>query len=473
MTRGTTLVILAVLIAAHIALAATFASITPFRTPGFLFGSRDPATGGPQHVADIGAPDERQHVNYVLGLVHGGGLPVFNPKDPNLNETLESHQPPLFYVLAAGWGSILGAYMPPEPPATEGKEMAQDDGVKLRSLNVVIGALTVGGVFMLAFWAYRKPEVALAATAFAALLPMHAALNGAVSNDPLLICLCTWVLALVAKSIWDGWTIGTALAVGILTGLAILTKTSGVALLPVLLVAVMMKQDRRPTGRQLVAAVVPTLVMVLPWWVRNQKLYGDPLAMGAFSQAFVGTAQASTFIQAFGTAGYWISMVGLWTVCAFIGAFGYMDIWLTNTGMRGGAQSIYLVAWLVILAAIAGWVMAVRRDNTDGKRMHLLNGLFFLVVLLLFLKFNMQYFQAQARYLLPAIGPIACGIGLGLVTLARDRWKVAISVVVIVFGFISAFALTKLPGEFAKRQGTVTATLGSDTSGPADAVQVK
>lgn len=452
MGRNATLGILFALIGAHIVLAAVFASITPFRTPGALLYQRDPKTEGPPKVQDVGAPDERQHVNYIARLVHGGGFPVFNPHDPNLYETYQSHQPPLFYLLAAGWATVAGVDLPPAPPASEGKEMDQSDGVKLRALNVVIGSATVAGVFMLAFWAYRRPEVALTAAAFAALLPMNLALSGAVSNDPLLFCLCTWTLALTVRAVRDGWTNQLAAGVGLLAALAILTKTTGVALLPILLVAVLLKGVPRPNRTQILIAVAPILLFVTPWWVRNQQLYGDPLALRAFSEAFVGSAQASPFIQGYGPAGYWIDWVGAWTVRSFIGIFGYMDIWLTNTGGRTGANSVYQVAWLVLLAAAAGWVMALRKpDDAEAKRIHLLNGLFFLVVLFLFLRFNTQYFQAQARYLLPAIGPIACGVGLGLVTLCRDRWKIALSVVVLVFGFASIFAVVKLPDQFAKR----------------------
>ena len=90
--------------------------------------------------------------------------------------------------------------------------------------------------------------------------------------------------------------------------------------------------------------------------------------------------------------------------------------------------------------------------------MHLVNGLFFLAVLLTFLKFNMQYFQAQARYLLPAIGPIAAAVGAGLVALTRDRRLLALGVIVLVFGFLDVFALTRLPGQFAERTGMAQRT---------------
>ncbi len=65
--------------------------MTPYRSGGVLLGQRDPATGQPQQVSDVGAPDERQHANYTLKLVRGEGFPVLDPNDPNLIENYQAH----------------------------------------------------------------------------------------------------------------------------------------------------------------------------------------------------------------------------------------------------------------------------------------------------------------------------------------------------------------------------------------------
>lgn len=454
MGRNQTLAILFAIIAVHIALAAAFASMTPYRKDGLIFSNRG------AHANDIGAPDERQHVNYIARLVHGNGFAVLDPKDPNLYEHYQAHQPPAFYVLAAGWATVTGIDIPPPPPGNEGREMSVDDGVKLRALNVVIGSFTIAGVYMLAFWGYRRVEGSLTAAAFAALLPMNVALSGAVSNDPLLICLCTWALAMLFHAMHDGWTVKRAVILGLLAGLAILTKSTGVALLPAILLGAVI--SRKPTGDEAVtptkpihwvAALVPLLLLVVPWWLRNMSLYGDPLAMKAFKQSFTGSAQASMFIEGMGPLNYWKNMVFAWTAESFVGVFGYMDIWLTNTGMRGGSRGIYWMCWGLLLVAALGWISGLRHETTEGKRLHLVNGTFFLVVVVMFLGFNATYFQAQARYLLPALGPISCGVGFGLISMFRNRVGTAFALTVLIFGLADGFALTHLPNEFAQRMG--------------------
>jgi hypothetical protein len=50
---------------------------------------------------------------------------------------------------------------------------------------------------------------------------------------------------------------------------------------------------------------------------------------------------------------------------------------------------------------------------------HVINGVFLVVMIVLFIQFNRGFFQAQARYIMPAIGPIGCLLGLGVAWLCE------------------------------------------------------
>ena len=419
----------------HVCLATWFANITPYRKAGFVSGRAAP---------DIGAPDERQHVNYVKHILTGQGFPVFNPKDPNLGENYQSHQPPAFYLLAAGWSEVTGS-----------SDLDSDGaGKRLRFLNALLGGLGVYAVFLLGIWGFKKQEVGVLAAAFVALLPMNVALSGAVSNDVLLYALCTLTLAISALSIQTGWSKKRCLAAGVCIGLAMLTKTTAVALVPAVLIAVFAAGPGRPKAAGWALAILPLILLPLPWWIRNEHLYGDPFAMKAFKEAFTGSPQATYFIDLYGSGSYWLNWVGWWALRSFFGAFGYMDIWLNETGHPGGNAPNALYRVLIALSALAfiGWIMSwksFREDRTVQVR--LMNMAFLVVVLLFFLSFNMQYFQAQARYVLPAIGPIACGYAGGVLTLAKNRWLPALATLVIVLGGTCIYAGVRLPDEFAKR----------------------
>jgi len=478
MPRNVTLSILLALIVAHIVLAANYAAVTPYRQAGVVLG-----WGRPQQVVDIGAPDERQHVNYVIHLLKTHSFPVFNPNDKNLGETYQSHQPPAYYLLAAAWSTITGA-----------SDLEQrDSGLKLRALNIVLGAGTVAGVFFLAFWGFRNPEVALTAAAFTALLPMFTALSGAVSNDPLLILLCTWVLAVTALCLRDGWSWKRVIAIGVLTGLAMLTKTTALALVPILLLAAFLPQEvpkpeynpeestlealgaldsapkRKPAFAMLCVAGVLALVIVGPWWARNQSLYKDPLAINAFNQAFKGSPQKSALVEGFQASDpdssaemtYWKDWVGWWTARSFFGVFGNMDIWLNETGtsFTGTSQkgvvapnTLYRICLAMVVLCVIGWIWAMTKGEWKAtKSVQILNAAFAVIVLLLFLKFNMQYFQAQARYLFPALGPISCAVAIGVWQMLGTRRVLALPVVAILLLGLNLYALSVVPDGFAKR----------------------
>jgi|CXWL01.1.fsa_nt_gi 4-amino-4-deoxy-L-arabinose transferase-like glycosyltransferase len=421
------------LLCMHCALAIAYASITPYRSAG-----RIRFQGGAQ-VSDIGAPDERQHVNYILHLVRGEGFPVLDPKDPNLGENYQAHQPPLYFMLAS---------LPARAVAPETLE--QPGGYWLRFLNCMIGVMTVIGVFLLAFWSTKRDDIALLAAAFSALLPMHIALNGAISNDPLLFCLCTWTLAFCSLGVQQGWCQGIAIRIGLLAGLAMLTKTTAIALTPIIALSLLANHKIWKPSNSFRLALSTFLVLFAVaglWWLRNLNLYGDPFAMKAFNAAFVNSPQASAFINELGAYTYWTQWVGWWTMRSFVGTFGYMDIFLPNF-LYGIALLIFLVCWTL------GGLRS--KELVQSKwQSGMLYGFMGLVVLL-FVRFNLQYFQGQARYLLPAIGPIAILFSLGWQSAFAKlpRWNLA--VLVSIFLALNLYVLSILPREFLMRaaQGT-------------------
>lgn len=428
MTRRTYVLIGAFAIAmSHFALSAFFAAATPYRESGRLLNQ------GGAPAQDIGAPDERQHANYVQRLLEGQGFPVFDPHSPDLYETYQSHQPPAYYVLAAGWAKATGVTDVADPSS----------GMRLRLLSALIGAIGILGVFSLARTITESDALALAAAAIAAWLPMLAALDGSVSNDSLLIALCSWSLALFAQGAVKGWTVARAVGAGVLVGAALLTKTTAVALLIPFAVAVLATRPR-PAWGVVAAGAAACLLVPLPWWIRNTTLYGDPLAIRAFGDAFTGTAQAKTFIEAFGVGGYWIDWVGWWTARSFVGTFGYMDIFLPSP--------VYAAVLLAFAAGLVVWFARFLRDReaSSQRTAQIVNLLFALFVLAFFLRFNAQYFQGQGRYLMPAVAAFAVALASGLCVMMRGKPQLA---AFLAAGLLvtSLYALSILPAEFQRR----------------------
>lgn len=452
MTKQTAAILATVLAVVHLVLACMYASVTPYRSSGFLLGQRDPKTGTYQQVPDIGAPDERQHANYVLRLTRGQGFPVLDPTDPNLIENYQAHQPPLFYLIEAGWVKAFGVDLE-----------SSSSGFSARFPNAIIGALTVLGTFFLGLWAFQRSDVGLVAASFVALLPMNAALSGAISNDPLLYCLCTWTLANLAKGCVEGWCMGIAIRVGLLVGLAILTKTTAIALLPILLISLFIGPNK-PNLKHVVACAAVLVLVAAPWLARNQSLYGDPLAISAFNEAFKNSPSREliTGIAEIQNPGknpdiaYWTDWVGWWTARSFFGVFGYMDVFLNERGTpaTGPNSPNALYRMLLSLGAVVSilWLTALRNPEWRvHSRMHWLLGTFLLIVAILFVRFNLQYFQGQARYLFPAISVFGVGTAIAVLNVSRGKWQASLAAVVFVLGALNAYALTRLPTEFTRR----------------------
>jgi 4-amino-4-deoxy-L-arabinose transferase-like glycosyltransferase len=433
---------LVVIALCHLLISSWFSSVTPYRTAGYEL-RLDPATGRQAEMKDIGAPDERQHVNYIRDFMASGKFPVLDPKDPNLYENYQAHQPPLYYSFAVAWAKITGTQ-----PDLESKS----DGTKLRFLSAIFGIITIWGTFALARACRFTDGTALLAAGITAFLPMNLALSGAVSNDPLLFCLSTWTLVWIVRGLCDGWDTKTIVAVGICAGLAAVTKTTAAALFVAIFAAGVI--GPRFTVSEALSkrggawfALGVGLLIAGPWWLRNFTIYGDPFALKVFSQAFTGSPQASAFIDGLGPTTYWIQMVGWWTARSFIGAFGYMNIWLTDTGGPNGGSQVYIVSLAIL--AIGGVVGLTRlRTNTAAS---VVLGLYTVVIFALFFRFNMQYFQAQARYVFPALAPIAVLVAAGWSKIGEKRNGIAVSAIVIAVAVPLALAVKKIPEGFERR----------------------
>ncbi len=239
-----------------------------------------------------------------------------------------------------------------------------------------------------------------------------------------------------------------AVFIGALTGLSILTKSSALALIPALILALIFLLKNRQVSVKFVSiSVCLALLFALPLWLRNMQVYGDPLALKAFKDSFGGSAQASTFINGVGAFSYWTDWVLWWTSRSAIGVGGYMDIFMPQNFYFG---AIGLISLLPILGLVNR--AAVKEITPDEKQIQgqlkWTFGVFVFTVLALFISFNSTYFQAQARYLLPAFAIFAAWIGRKESQLHEAKFPV------IIFSLCLGLSLyfgSTLPAEFARR----------------------
>lgn len=354
-------------------------------------------------------PDEARHLEYAIQLAEGRGGGDFRLEPAGT----ETHQPPGYYLLAAGVIRLGGGL------------------VAVRLLSVLAGLVTMGLTWRLAQeWVPEAdPWVAVAAAGAVGFLPMNFYLSAAVNNDPAVILVVTGGLLLLARGLKRGFTARSALGLGLVCGLALMVKSTGLCLLVAATVGLWPRRGEwREGGKRLGALALGVAVVAGPWLTRNTLRYGDPLAARAFSQVAVGMSPEQV---AGGNAWlYWVQYVA--------------DMfWLTSWGAFDGLQGkecaypidvyLFLSAWPLL--AILGWVRGrgTGPDEAWRRRFHTALAAGAAVLLGGFISFNLELFQAQARYFFAFLPAVLTLIMWGLARLGRGSRGLPVAFAVSLF----------------------------------------
>lgn len=269
------------------------------------------------------ADDEPAHTRYIEYIVRHDSLPRIS-----VANGLESHQPPLYYLLAAGWQRALGipAFTPKIIPAhyknptyEEGRlpyvhdytPTEHQDAIylrELRLLSVLLGLGTVLLTYAAARVLYLPESVALCSGLFVALLPRELVVSSSVTNDALVVPLCSLALLLFLLAERNRAAQQFArrrlyiLGMGVVLGAAATTKLNSLPAAVVLFALVLVPAIWAPTRvpslassskhagngsplafeSRLLADVVIGILGFLAtsgwWFIRNKRLYGQFLA---------------------------------------------------------------------------------------------------------------------------------------------------------------------------------------------------
>jgi 4-amino-4-deoxy-L-arabinose transferase-like glycosyltransferase len=300
------------------------------------------------------ASDELWHYPMVKTIADNWALPVQDPANVGPWRQ-EGSQPPLYYVLGALstlWidtsdmdearhlnphvdigiatpdGNVNLVVHEPEREAFPWRGTVLAIHV-IRFLSVLMAAAGV----LLTYLVVREvvpeePAVALAATAVHAFTPMVVFIAGSVNNDNLVVPLSSLALLMLLRLLrWRGGTLrqaaGHYLLLGVVLGLAALTKASSLALTLLTALVVTVRAVRRGGSagrREFVVGAAATLMPLLGiagwWYVRNLRLYGDPSGLNAFVEILGKRDVPASLCQlwrerASFLAGYWGNFGGL------------------------------------------------------------------------------------------------------------------------------------------------------------------
>jgi len=369
--------------------------------------------------------DELEHAEVVRHIAVTGRLPVHDQAEAQgFHVRQEASQPPLYHILAAGWSRLLSLPTTPHNPSLvpgdvvacgpaatfynkatwKHEPFARDAmwrGASLtlhgqRAFSTLLQVITLIGVWTLARRISTDGTVAELATILVAFNPQFQLVAAGVNNDNAVIPLATWGLV-VGFDLWDrGPTWRRSLLFGVLSGLAALSKLSGLGLVGVGGLALLVRIiERRTTFRDAVAhglmIVLPAALLVSPWLLRNIRLYGDPTALAPML-AKVGTRGT---VIALGEAR--LMLLSYWgqLPCSFY------------------PRALYWPYLLLMAAGLIGLVTGRRPMPRRHRAMMALCAIWFIVIVAAWMRWDMMTAATGGRLLFPAIAAMAILLAAG------------------------------------------------------------
>lgn len=362
------------------------------------------------------SPDEPAHMVYVNFLIKNHRLPQSYEEAPG-----EAHQPPLYYVLAAGLAASGGLGPAPihlvknprfwwyggreEPRFVHNPDEFPPLSGSLRTLHVLrifsvfFGALTILAVFFLARYGGLPRDTAFFAAGLTAFIPQFCFIMGNLNNDAAVSFFSTAALAMMTAALNERQRTIFWILSGLLAGGAILSKLSALALIPAGVLTLVLAAAR---PRAWAAWLIPVASCSLPIFIRNTIYFGDPLAHQAVLNYFHATVSHKSLLDPFFLREFPRDLFQ-----SFWGLFGWMSFRLPPG---------YYVAWLLVcLWGFWGLLRLAKRGNLPfGWKVSLLWSFVFFSQLAQIIIYNLDVTQVQGRFLFPVIGVIASVLAVGI-----------------------------------------------------------
>ncbi len=365
-------------------------------------------------------PDETFHMSYVVWVAEHAAIPNALGAD---RPERESHQPPLYYLVAATAWKLIGAGVPEQAQLERATLLARNPefgdpggrqnnqylhtpverlpfrGWALDVQLLRLALLPIGLGIVLATYAVARRarpnagRLALLAAAAVAFLPQLVFLSGSITNDLLPVLAAAAALVVLVEALRTGTlSRGHALLLGLCLAIGLLSKDSMLTLLPAVALGLVLALGwRRELLRATMWVGIPLLLLYGPYVVRSLALYGSPLGSSVqsvtvpymvhaprspFSAYFVQTAPTlwASFVAYFG----WLSIVvgrGLipYHVLGLVLAAG-VALYLARVWRRGLSAFEARLAFLLvatILGAVAGYVWHNREiDSAQGRHLY-------------------------------------------------------------------------------------------------------
>jgi hypothetical protein len=295
----------------------------------------------------------------------------------------------------------------------------------LRLLSALIGLAGLAAAYISGLLLFPRRILAVAMMAVNAFIPQYVLSSAVVSNDILVgalgawcACLCLWFLLRRPHPL----VLGAAMLV---TGMAIMTKYSGLILLPMVGLTLLItlaqswRHDRSRFARRLAAMVGVVGLASMPivlWLNRNQDLYGH--VFGTYADV------TTSFVQGVLAPADQISNGRLLDPLHAAG-FAFMTFWgFFGSDTLALPHSLVIVLGIVSLAALVGVALTIL-----DRRQPILRIAAVAALLVLAWAFAVNFVKSAGtseppgRYFLPIYSTASFALVLGLDRLTPARWQ--------------------------------------------------
>ncbi len=287
----------------------------------------------------------------------------------------------------------------------------------------------------------HTPIIPLAALAFNAFIPMFIFISASVNNDNLVILLSSVTLLMLVRIIQRGASRRFLVLLGVVIGLACLTKLSALGLVAMAGLALLLRTFFVPRRylssdakvgnasavgapkdslwRKLIRWVVDCAIFCIPvvliagwWYVRNWQLYGDPTGLNAMLD-IVGRRPVEPLL-----ADLFSELEGL--RINYWGLFGVVNVLLRPSWIYRVLDAMTVA----MLIGVAVWLLQQRRMRKPipwPELLLLCSWATFAFVALI--RWTSMTYASQGRLLFPAISAICLFLAVGLIGCWPRRWQ--------------------------------------------------
>lgn len=425
------------------------------------------------------ASDEAWHYGVLREIAAGRGLPVQRVGELTTYRQ-EGSQPPLYYYIGAALISWIDDYdslsrysynpfgQVGVPGTTENVNMFRHTNLEefpltgvtlavhvLRWFSILLGCGTVALTFFVAEALFPEngnlPILAASLTAFN---PMFVFISASVNNDNgvwFLTSLIIYILILAVNlednvSLIPSWLPKKSLQrqfapwlLGVLLGLAILTKLSALLLVPVVATYLIWRAQYHGNWYQAFreGLIIALCVFVLTswWFYRNWILYNELLGTTTMAElyGFVRTGPPTWDEFILEWRGWWYSLWGIFGTFNIIPGRWFFDI------ING-----------LVLIAVSGGIASIVRRHSSGVNIgkihvrHVLAVTLILATLIGNVYWSLNQHAAQGRLAIITVTVLSTYLGAGMISLFGKHLERLLCNVVVIVLLIVSFVIVNL-----------------------------